>query len=882
MRSLRWPRFANLAAGRDDTDVWPRYLVVIDERLNVSPPLVAQLLSAGSGVAVMWLGSDRGRVPSGCGVILESDADGLQVWFADPARHSITVAAEVIDTTTAASFARALAPLRDAAALSAAVPSDVRLGALWDNDLVTPLAVRARWAAADRSMLRVPIGRSSRGDYTIDFVNDGPHALVAGTSGAGKSELLQTLVMGLALGYSPEHVNILFIDYKGGASSAVFAGLAHHVGSVTNLDPLLANRALLSLRAELSARMAWLDGRGRDLDEAHAAGHNTPPRLVIVVDEFATLVQEIPEFVTGIVDIAQRGRSLGIHLVLATQRPTGVVSDKILANTNIRVALRLLDSAESVSIVGTDDAARLAVSQRGRAFVRGGDGSAVEVQVGWAGGSRQTDLTTVHVRRLGERRAASSTGGGTDLSAALATVAAASIGARPPSRPWLEPLTDRLVLELVPPARSALLGLLDRPHAQRQDPAVIDFAQTGGLLVLGATGAGTTTALARTVTSYLARHPGSTVLTLVAFRRGSQELERCSSTLAALDDLETLTRAVAWLADEVARRRRSAEGPADDVLVVIDGVSLLWSSLDRPDLHMWADLLLDTITQGRGVGVYVLASAERRQGVPAALLTMLSGNRLVLRHGDAEGLIDAGIPPAVARAAELVPGRGWLNGEPIHVVLAIDDVLVGPCPLPPTLPETFELPARRAAKYGEVAIGVEDMTGTTVCVDFGLDHVVVVGPPGSGRTTALRQIEAGARIQGLEVLGLDEDRLVPLLDERGRAVRAIVVVDDAEHTEHLPMVERVMRSGSVRLAVAVDLRILTGGFVPGWLGECRRWRQHVVLQPTANDLMQLVGPRTHIRPGVEWCAGRAMLITPRATRLMQIAQPAMSGVAGQA
>ncbi len=205
------------------------------------------------------------------------------------------------------------------------------------------------------------------GPLWLDLVEDGPHTLIGGTSGAGKSELLQSIVASLAVHHSPTRLNFLFVDYKGGASSTVFAGLPHTVGYVTNLDAELSLRALTSLRAELNRRMRVMEGRAKDLAEMlEVAPDEAPASLVIIVDEFATLVKEVPEFVAGVVDIAQRGRSLGIHLILATQRPSGSVNENILANTNLRISLRMLDRPESTAVIGSPEAADIPVPLKGR------------------------------------------------------------------------------------------------------------------------------------------------------------------------------------------------------------------------------------------------------------------------------------------------------------------------------------------------------------------------------------------------------------------------------------------------------------------------------------------------------------------------------------
>ena len=164
-----------------------------------------------------------------------------------------------------------------------------------------------------------------------------------------------------------DRLTFLLVDYKGGAAFKECVGLPHTVGFVTDLDSHLTQRALTSLNAELKRREHMLRDAGREGPDRHGArSRAAPPCLVIVIDEFATLAKEVPEFVEGVVDVAQRGRSLGVHLVLATQRPGGVVSDNIRANINLRIALRMAAPAESADIVGVTDAARIARAARPR------------------------------------------------------------------------------------------------------------------------------------------------------------------------------------------------------------------------------------------------------------------------------------------------------------------------------------------------------------------------------------------------------------------------------------------------------------------------------------------------------------------------------------
>ena len=248
-----------------------------------------------------------------------------------------------------------------------------------------------------RPGLAVPLGIGPDGPVVVDLVADGPHALVAGTTGAGKSELLRTWVVALAATHPPTALTFVLVDYKGGSAFDACARLPHVTGVVTDLDPGLGERLLVGLRAEVREREAALRAAGaNDLRDVPSG----PPRLVVVVDEFATLAAELPDFLGALVDVARRGRSLGLHLVLATQRPAGAVSDDIRANTALRLCLRTLDTADSQDVLGTADAADLPAP--GRAWLRrGGEPEVLQV----ATGSRPTPDEPPAARRADRRPA---------------------------------------------------------------------------------------------------------------------------------------------------------------------------------------------------------------------------------------------------------------------------------------------------------------------------------------------------------------------------------------------------------------------------------------------------------------------------------------------
>jgi S-DNA-T family DNA segregation ATPase FtsK/SpoIIIE len=475
----------------------------------------------------------------------------------------------------------------------------------------------------------------SDGPVLLDLVSDGPHALVGGTTGSGKSELLVSWVLAMAASHSPAAVNFLLVDFKGGSSFSGVEGLPHVVGLITDLDERSADRALASLLAELRYReRALADAGVRSIEQL-------PPRhplarLVIVVDEFAAMVQDFPELHQLFADLASRGRSLGLHLILCTQRPAGVVRDAVLANCAMRVSLRVNNRADSTAVIGSAAAAELPREPLGRAYLAldgaGGGDSAVG---GGAVGGDGSVARLVQVALADQEDADRVLRMWTDDAAGTASDVAA------PRRPWCDPLPTFIPLDdLESPPQGIAFGLSDLPREQRQCPAVYLPATHGNLLVVGATGSGK-----------------SGMLDLLA-AADNHWVERIPSEVEGAWDA---------VCRELALVRSAAGGPR---ILLLDDLDSL---LDRfPDDHAsaFAEFLTQLLRDGGAAGVRLVVTARR---LPPALhsIVALCDSRLVLRFPSRqEHLLSGGEADGYDR--DLPPGGGHWLGHRVQLAVSAD------------------------------------------------------------------------------------------------------------------------------------------------------------------------------------------------------------------
>ncbi len=788
------------------------------------------------GAAVIFMVPDYRLIPSECVAVIDVEPSGANLVFRYAEVGVNTTRrdgwGDTIDVQRAEyEFARKLAPLALRSSYGADLPLALSLLDLFGNpESIDKLPVAENWRktrAPNSNWPEVPIGVMLGGrirNLVFSAAQDGIHGLIAGTTGSGKSELLMTIITGLAVRYDPSIVNFVLVDYKGGTAFDAFRKLPHTVDVITNLQGQAGARMFTAIRAELNRRAKILaDANSKDIAAYRGAGLHLKqplPHLFVIIDEFAEMIKEMPEFKAQLDSIARLGRALGVHLILATQRPSGVVSDQIRANMKFRICLRVETPDDSRELLRRTDAAFLPANIPGRAYIQVGNENVELIQVARAAApyqGRQVDTTPAviwHNRQVtGVQNAAAQSRESTAQIVPLtdvliqhtAALASEDKNVHIQPKPWPDPLPERLLLEDVNPALrdwyddegqwrgaawgtralKAVVGLVDNPAQAEQLPLELDLAR-GHLVVFGAGGWGKTTLLRAIITSLIATHsPAELQLYLLDFGgRGLAVFDELPHTGAIITPPE---------GERVLRLLRKLNNVLEDRKTVLSQAhadNLVDYNRDHPQAVLPAFLVivdnfaefrenfadeLDNFTglarEGRAYGIHLVIAAEQVTAIPPKLYSQFT-ERLTLRLADSteySSVVGRGVPDMAE-----IPGRGFVRLErtplefqvalPIqhkrHAVNGADDRT--------ELEELADLAHRMAAAWTDVKpesidilrpvillkdilrpaasrrvesmLGMADLDLNPVSISLRAQgpHFVVVGPPLSGKTTALR------------------------------------------------------------------------------------------------------------------------------------------------
>ena len=621
-------------------------------------------------------------------------------------------------------IARTLAPLNHLQNLKSSIPDTVTFMEMYGAETFSDLQVLQKWQQnAPYKSLAVPIGL--RGEEDLVYLNlhekaHGPHGLIAGTTGSGKSETIQSYILSLAVNFHPHDVAFLLIDYKGGGMANLFKDLPHLLGTITNLDGAQSMRALASINAEIHRRERLFGQYGvnhiNQYQKKFKLGEATEPlpHLFLISDEFAELKVNQPDFIKELVSIARVGRSLGVHLILATQKPSGVVDDQIWSNSRFKLALKVADRGDSMEMLRTADAAE--ITQTGRAYLQVGNNEVYELfQTAWSGADYQPekdqlgieDHTIYLINELGQYEVLNQDLSGLDMAEEIKEVPTEldvivqeinhlhqQEGIAAVAQPWLPPLKERITLDeldkVVPieawqkrTAPSVLIGVADIPQAQKQEAVAIDLSKDGNILLYGSPGTGKTTFL-QTVAMDLARKQSPENLTMYLLDFGTNglapltQLPHVADSLL-LDQTEKIQKFIRIINRELDRRKkllsehgvgtialyREVTGKQEPTMVIL--MDSYESMKDEPYETDLFKLFMRISREGLSIGVHLIITASRQNNLRAQLYSNFK-HQLTLPQNDiseVRGIVGA---TPLAATMEDIKGRALMKRGEVDVV----------------------------------------------------------------------------------------------------------------------------------------------------------------------------------------------------------------------
>lgn len=531
------------------------------------------LLSSSDNVTLLFFGTEEKMLPYYC------------QWIYSEEKESVTL--DEVDATSLEQFAKELLPLQiKEGAEEKKLPLQVDFFDLLSEKKHLKEQIAVHWKENSvTEKIRVFIGKNHKNaPFFIDFHEggQGPHGLIGGTTGSGKSELLETMLLSLAFHYSPKEVNFFIIDYKGGGMSQRWSGLPHLVGQISNLSGKKIQRALISIKSENTRRQRLFQRAGvNHIDDYIALCRQNKEweslsHLFLIVDEFARLKEEAPDFMRELIGLSQIGRSLGIHLLLATQKPAGTIDENIWSNTDFRICLRVQTRGESLEMLQREDAFFL--TRSGQGYFQSGKGGIFEkFQCAYLGNPWKEEAEElVLLDHMGqpvmERRKR------TDrekekiqrdiLLEAIQSAAKEQKIAKNHTI-WMPELPEKIYQEELEQTwkkkpQEVFLGLVDDPANQTQYPLSFDFTRCGNIAVCGFLGTGKSTMIQTMLYGIVATYPAEKVKIYgMDFGMGKMEaFQRAPHVVEILngDNREKLEQLLEMLKEEIRGRKQQLKG----------------------------------------------------------------------------------------------------------------------------------------------------------------------------------------------------------------------------------------------------------------------------------------------------------------------------------
>ncbi len=705
--------------GKDDKRLPHFVFLVMDEKLVEDVPFRKNLVDAENaiGISTVFFGRKFNNIPKECTAIIQKDSDVCGMYVKNENNNQfIRFDADSVSPETVSILSNSINSIKVKTETSiSSVPDRVTFLDMYKVGNIEALEILNHWSTntSDKS-LAAPIGVKAGGDTFLLDIHEkhhGCHGLVAGTTGSGKSEFLQAYILSMMINYSPNEVAFVLVDFKGGDMARPFLKSPHLAATISNLSGNTLHRALISLEAEVKSRQNMFNEAAAklgidkiDINSYHKYFKDkklsTPlPHLIIVIDEFAQLKTQHPEFMSKLIDVAQVGRSLGIHLILATQRPSGVVDPQIWSNSRFKVCLKVLDKQDSMDMINRTEAAL--IKQPGRAYVQVGyDEIFEQIQSGYSGAdyipqNEYVDDESVTVKLVNWpaeqiRTAKKSIGSGkterTQLEEAVTVlVNAGEIQGVKTKQLWLPPLPLTLKLEECfghafdfniehwdrEKLTGVTCGLADLPDVQKQEAYSVDFLKNGHLAIYGSSGCGKSTLIQTIMFGYAQKYsPELFNLFVLDFDGGSlgslTTMPHCVEYSSGDDEnqVESIMNKIQSIITE--RRELFAEVHCANyesyIMNATGKLPLIVIALDnyaafREKMYRSEDQLVQIISAARSCGVFVVVTGNSKGAIYYKITEQIS-SKIVLNMNDSgsyRDILNVSVPiePANAKGRAL-------------------------------------------------------------------------------------------------------------------------------------------------------------------------------------------------------------------------------------
>ena len=816
LNQLLKQRKTNLDENKKISQFLPHYVFIIDEPRLILEHSIMEFLQGNEklGFSIVYTSESQASLPENIKTIVSVGSYEKGILEMNEGRL-IKQSVDFYDlpSTEPELCARRLAAVNHVKGMSTQIPASITFFEMYGIRHPEELHIAGRWKKnQSHKTLAVPLGVRGKDDYVELNLHEkahGPHGLVAGTTGSGKSEIVQSYILSLAVNFHPYEVGFLLIDYKGGGMASLFRNLPHLLGMITNLDGSESMRAMASIKSELSRRQTLFSEHGvnhiNQYNQLYKKGEakKPMPHLFLISDEFAELKKEQPEFMSELVSTARIGRSLGIHLILATQKPTGVVDDQIWSNSKFKLALKVQNKSDSNEVLKTPDAADITLP--GRAYLQVGNNEIYELfQSAWSGApytdSRvdiDFDKRIYEINSLGQRRLLGKDLSGDEQSETQTTQLDAVVshisevfshtGLPVVERPWHPSLGGRItsphfcnisdVSAFEKLDTKIALGMVDIPEEQVQKEYTYDLRDDGNMAVFGSSTSGKSVTLTTLLMSIAVKNtPNMLKYYILDFGNASlvtlKDLPH-TADYVSIDDTDKLKKILKTLDSEIAARKAklSAKNAMNFSMynqISDDKISAIFVVIDNFDALREMDAeLSDYFTRysrdGMTLGLFLAISALRASSVK---FNMINNFKTKIAHY----LMDrSDYHSLVGRSAYEHPeisGRSFVklsntNMMQVYTVVPYENDMdyitqlgqkvneinqnnsgaqaQGVKMLPDIL--TMEMLAQSAQNIGgKIAIGLDRENVEPVYIELSQEKQVIVGGPQSGKTTLLKII----------------------------------------------------------------------------------------------------------------------------------------------